>query len=104
MFVVGVNPVLHADQIPAGFHRGLLVSAEYREANRDWLEPGNTAIVGPNGDLIAGPLREREETLIADLELGEVLSARRHLDPVEALPPSRRVLPLRRHVVTTNCR
>jgi nitrilase len=83
MFVVGVNPVLHADQIPAGFpHRELLVSAEYREANGDWLEPGNTAIVGPNGDLIAGPVREREETLIADLDLGEVLSARRHLDPV----------------------
>jgi nitrilase len=83
MFVVGVNPVLHADQVPAGFpQRELLVSAEYREANGDWLEPGNTAIVGPNGDLIAGPVREREETLIADLDLGEVLSARRLIDPV----------------------
>jgi nitrilase len=83
MFVVGVNPVLHADQVPAGFpHPELLVSAEYREANGDWLEPGNTAIVGPNADLIAGPVREREETLIADLDLGEVLSARRHIDPV----------------------
>jgi nitrilase len=38
--------------------------------------------VGPNGDLIAGPVREREETLIADLDLGEVLAARRHIDPV----------------------
>jgi nitrilase len=83
MFVVGVNPVLHADRIPAGFpKRELLVTSEYREANGDWLEPGNTAIVGPNGDVIAGPIREREETLIADLDLGEVLAARRHMDPV----------------------
>jgi nitrilase len=83
MFVVGINPVLHVDKIPGGFpHRDRLVSAEYREANGDWLEAGNTAIVGPNADLIAGPVREREETLIADLDLGEVRSARRHMDPV----------------------
>jgi nitrilase len=83
MFVVGVNPVLHVDQIPLDFpHRELLVSPEYREANGDWLEQGNTAIVGPDADLIAGPSREREETLIADLDLGDVLSARRHMDPV----------------------
>jgi len=83
MYVVGVNPVLHADQIPVAFpQRDLLVSAAYREANGDWLEPGNTAIVGPDGDLIAGPVREREETLIADLDLGKVVSARRHMDPV----------------------
>jgi nitrilase len=83
MFVVGVNPVLHADRIPTDFpRRDLLVSEEYRKQNGDWIEPGNTAIVGPNGDLIAGPVREREETLIADLDLGQVLSGRRHLDPV----------------------
>ena len=39
-------------------------------------------IVGPDGKVIAGPIREREETLIADLDLGAVRSARRLLDPV----------------------
>ena len=39
-------------------------------------------IVGPDGNIIAGPVREREETLIADLDLGSVLAARRLLDPV----------------------
>jgi nitrilase len=83
MFVVGVNPVLHIDRIPANFpHRELLVGEEYRMANGDWLEEGNTAIVGPNADVIAGPVREREETLIADLDLGHVLAGRRHMDPV----------------------
>ena len=83
MFVIGVNPVLHAGQIPAGFpHRDRLVPDQYRVENGDWLEEGNTVVVAPSGEILAGPVREREETLVADLDLGEVLSARRHLDPV----------------------
>ena len=83
MFVVGVNPVLHVDRVPASFpHRDRLVPAAYVEANGEWLDPGNSVIVGPNGRIIAGPARMREETLIADLDLGEVLSARRQIDPV----------------------
>src|SRR3984893_5116465 len=74
MFVVGVNPVLHVDRIPADFpRRELLVSAEYREANGDWLPTGTKAVRGATCGLVAGPVREREETLIADLDLGEVL-------------------------------
>jgi nitrilase len=83
MFVVGVNPVLHADQIPAAFpHRERLVPADYLEENGAWLEEGNTVIIAPNGTPLAGPVREKEETLIADLDLGAVLPGRRHMDPV----------------------
>jgi nitrilase len=83
MFVIGVNPVLHADQIPAGFpHRDRLVPDQHRAMHGDWLEEGNTVIVAPSGEILAGPVRQREETLIADLDLGDVLSGRRHLDPV----------------------
>jgi nitrilase len=39
-------------------------------------------IVSPAGELLAGPVREKEETLIADLDLGSVASARRLIDPV----------------------
>ena len=38
-------------------------------------------IIGPNGSILAGPVREKEETLIADLDLGAVLTGRRHMDP-----------------------
>jgi len=83
MFVIGVNPVLHVDQVPAHFpHRDRLVPPGYLEENGDWLDPGNSVIVGTNGRIIAGPVREKEETLIADLDLGEVLPARRQMDPV----------------------
>ena len=83
MFVIGVNPVLHIDHVPAGFpDRDRLVSEQYVSQNGEWIEEGNTVIVAPSGQILAGPVRQREETLIADLDLGEVLAARRLLDPV----------------------
>ena len=83
MFVVGVNPVLHVDRIPSGFpDRDRLAPAGYLAENGPWLEKGNTVIVGPAGNIIAGPVREAEETLVADLDLGAVAAARRVFDPV----------------------
>jgi nitrilase len=82
MFVVGVNPVLRVDQIPVGFpDRDRLVPDSYLAENGPWLEPGNSVIVGPDGRLLAGPVREREETLVADLDLREVTAQRRRMDP-----------------------
>ena len=39
-------------------------------------------IVAPDGTVLAGPVREREETLLLDLDLDTVAVARRYLDPV----------------------
>ena len=83
MFVAGVNPVLHVGQIPASFpHRDRLAPPGYLEDNGPWLEEGNTVIIAPDGAIVAGPVREKEQTLIADLDLGAVLTGRRHMDPV----------------------
>ncbi len=83
MFVVGVNPVLQVDSIRPDFpHRDRLVPAELIGDNGGWIEAGNSVIVSPGGEILAGPVREREETLIADLDLGSVGAARRLLDPV----------------------
>ena len=82
MYVVGVNPVLHVDQIPADFpDRERLVGVDFVEEHGPWIEPGNTVIVEPSGAVLAGPLREREETLIADLDLAKVAASRRFMDP-----------------------
>ena len=43
---------------------------------------GNTVIAAPDGAVLAGPVREREETLVLDLDLQTVAVARRYLDPV----------------------
>ena len=54
MFVVGVNPVLHAGQVPAGFPaRDRLLAPGYLEQNGPWLEEGNTVVVAPDGSVLA---------------------------------------------------
>ena len=48
----------------------------------EWVEPGNTVIVGPNGEILAGPVRQEETILTAELDLAEVHAARSMFDPV----------------------
>ena len=61
-YVIGVNPCMHLDQIPA--------------------EPGNSIIVDPDGTVLAGPARHEETILYADIDLAAVRAARRYFDPV----------------------
>jgi len=80
-YVVGVNPCVHRDQIPADFpDRDRVWSAE--TPGHEWVEPGNTVIVGPNGEILAGPARHEETILTAELDLAQVHAARRMFDPV----------------------
>jgi len=80
-YVVGVNPAVRVDQIPADFpdrDRVWRIDPD----DPEWVEPGNTVIVGPNGEILAGPSRHEETVLIAELDLAKVASARRMFDPV----------------------
>ena len=82
MYVVGVNPVQHIDMVPADFPgRDRLVPAGYLDDNGPWIEPGNTVVVAPDGSVLAGPVREREDTVLVDLDLGTIGAQRRHMDP-----------------------
>ena len=48
MFVIGVNPCMHADQIPPSIPRpDALYPAADRDREDGWLLPGNTIIVDP---------------------------------------------------------
>ena len=80
-YVAGVNPCLHADQIPATFpDRDRVWRRD--QPDGDWVEPGNSVIVDPNGNLLAGPARHEQTILWADLDQAEVRAARRYFDPV----------------------
>ena len=57
MFVIGVNPFLHVDSIPADFPDRDRLFPAARGGERPWIEAGNTVIVGPGGDILAGPVR-----------------------------------------------
>jgi nitrilase len=79
-YVIGVNPCVHIDQIPADFpDRERVWSVE---EDGEWVEPGNSVIVNPAGELLAGPIRHEESLLLAEVNLAAVHSARRLFDPV----------------------
>ena len=81
-YVIGVNPCLSVDQIPADFpHRERVWRAE-PAGQRRWVEPGNSVIVDPDGAILAGPAREEETILYADIDPATVRANRRYFDPV----------------------
>ena len=80
-YVIGVNPCLHVDQIPADFpHRDRPWATD--NDNDGWVEPGNSVIVDPTGKILAGPARHEETILYAGVDLAAVRAARRFFDPV----------------------
>lgn len=61
-YVVGCSIAMYKDHIPAG------AAFESYYANVEgWFKKGDTAIVDPDGKFIAGPVREKEEIVYADL-------------------------------------
>jgi nitrilase len=79
VFVIGTNTCLHSRDIPRG-----LPDADtlYPDDEGDWLSRGNTAIVGPDGTVLAGPLTEQAGMLVVTIDLDALTSARRQFDPV----------------------
>jgi nitrilase len=77
-YVIGANPCVHVDQLPADFPK----RAEVWPAGADggWVEDGNAAIVDPKGQIVAGPVRQEEAILTAELDLSVVRAARRVFD------------------------
>lgn len=72
MFVIGVNSCLRGSDVPRTLPGG----------DDDWLSRGNTAIVGPDGSVIAGPLVGEPGMLVATLDLGALRTALREFDVV----------------------
>jgi nitrilase len=47
---------------------------------REWVNTGNSCIVNPNGDIIAGPVEKKEEILYAEINLNDIIKAKRMFD------------------------
>ena len=77
-FVIGVNPCFHAGQIPEDFpdRDRLWPTQEWGE----WIEPGNSLIVSPTEGILAGPVRNEEKILVAELNMTQVTTSRRMFD------------------------
>lgn len=48
----------------------------------DWVNGGDSAVVAPGGKLLAGPMRNQQGILYAELDMGLISAARRSLDVV----------------------
>jgi nitrilase len=79
VFVIGTNTCLHGRDVPRTLPGA---DALYPGTEGDWLSRGNTAVVGPDGTILAGPLVKSAGMLVVTLDLSELSLARRQFDPV----------------------
>ncbi len=78
MYVLGINFCIRGSDVPTDIPGR---DALYGD-DTDWLSRGNTVIVGPEGEILAGPLVEEEGILIAELDIERAHVSRRQFDPV----------------------
>lgn len=76
-YVLSCNQFVTKEQVPND-----LPGIEELESQPDILCRGGSAIIGPLGQVIAGPLYGEEGILFADLDLGEVVRSKVDFDPV----------------------
>lgn len=78
IYVVGVTACLRGSDVP----RDLSDADDLYGGADDWMSKGNTTIVAPGGEIIAGPLVGEVGTLFATIELDRIAAGRRMFDPV----------------------
>lgn len=75
LFVISTCMALRMDDIPDEYDFKKL----YPEG-REWVNIGNSCIIAPNGQYLAGPLEAEEGILYADIDLNQIMSAKRLFD------------------------
>ena len=78
MHVLGVNFCIRASDVP----RDIPGRDTIYGNDSDWLSRGNSVIVGPEGEVLAGPLVEEEGILVAELDIDRARASRRQFDAV----------------------
>ena len=78
VFVVGVTAFLRGSDVP----RDLAGAGEIYGGDEDFMSRGNTTIVAPGGEIVAGPLTGEQGTVSATLDLDRIAAGRRAFDPI----------------------
>jgi nitrilase len=75
-WVIGAGVALRNRDLPDDFpERDRLYPPE-----EDWINPGDSVVVAPSGELVAGPLHEQHGILYADVDPARAAAARRTFD------------------------
>jgi len=77
LYVVSVCMVLNMKDIPDAFGFKKLYPA-----GKEWINVGNSSIISPKGQIVAGPLEAEEGILYADIDLDLIIEAKRMFDVV----------------------
>jgi nitrilase len=64
VYVIGCCTALRSDDIPDRFE----YKQKFYSGSREWINVGDSAIVNPEGEFIAGPVRMKEEILYAEVD------------------------------------
>ncbi len=75
IFVLGCCMALRKVDIPERFEFRNLYAAD-----KDWINPGNSCVVSPSGQIIAGPLNMKQEILYAEIDLSSIPASKWILD------------------------
>ena len=71
VFVIGCCQALRRDDIPDRYD----FKRRYPE-DREWINAGDSAVVGPDGKWIAGPMHEQQGILMAEIDVRQALGSR----------------------------
>jgi len=77
MFVISVCQAFRMDDIPDQYDFKNLYSGK-----REWINEGNSCIVNPRGEIIAGPSKNKQEILYAEIDLSLITKSKRMFDVV----------------------
>jgi nitrilase len=77
IFVVGVTACLRGSDVP----RDLTDADVLYGGDDDWMSRGNSTIVAPGGEVLAGPLVGERGLVTATLDLDRIRAGRRMFDP-----------------------
>ena len=75
-WVLGNGTAMRGRDVPDDFPSRELLFPD----QDDWFNPGDSVIVGPDGRIVAGPLRDEHGILYADCDPAAAAAARRTLD------------------------
>jgi len=75
VFVISCCMTLHINDLPEELKKIYV-------KGKEWVSTGNSCIINPGGKIIAGPLDSKEGILYAEIDLKEIIAAKRSFDAV----------------------
>ena len=81
-YVIGVTSCIRAADLPADLPGRAALYGHAGGDRDDWLSRGNSAIIGPAGEVLAGPLIGEEGIVYAEIDARQARASRQEFDPV----------------------